>query len=129
MIIKQIRLGTPVDIYQEIQEINEDIFNGGLPTPILEIEHNQDFDGYMEYYDGVYHIGVALGLSYDTAITTIIHEMIHIWQHQRGMVEMRHDTTFNRKCREAELFYNYPIKSIQGINNTNIVAQVRSNAA
>lgn len=117
--IKRVKVGEPLDIYREIQEINEDIFNGELDLPILEICHDPKLDGYMAFFDGIYHIGLSLGTSYTEGIGSIIHEMVHIWQHQRGMIEMLHDTTFNRKCKEAEKFYGFPAKTVQGYNNCN----------
>ena len=117
--IKNVKVGQAVDLYAEMQEINEDIFNGELDLPLLEICDDPKLDGYMIFFDGLYHIGLSFGMSYIEGIGSIIHEMIHIWQHQRGMTEMKHDTTFNRKCKEAEKLYGYPAKTVQGYNNCN----------
>lgn len=92
-------------------KINQDKFNGELPTPIITVQSTPRAHGHCSMYqiwmrkqDGAYELNIAmerLGEPIEEIIKTLMHEMIHIYCREKEIKETSRGTQYhNKKFKE-----------------------------
>lgn len=87
------------------EQINYDIFGGELDMPIFITHYYDDDHGYYIRYEGLDIISIRADEDYFTGVTTLAHEMIHLWQEENGL-KTNHGYKFKMMARTIENFYN-----------------------
>lgn len=99
-----------MELFDLYRDLNDRLFDSELPeVDVIFMDGLKDahkkltghnFDVYGMFDSEARVIGIDYDLDYIGLTTTLIHEMIHVWQELKGH-DFDHDKTFNRKSRKV----------------------------
>ena len=104
---------TTLEYYHDLY--NKEVFNGKLATPKFGLTRSKATDGYYDHYPrrnkkGKIAIAERLFDDEDQLMGTMLHEMIHQYQHEILEVKTLHDATFRSIARKLERKYKLSIR-------------------
>lgn len=97
------------------EELNEKEFGGRLPEPRFGLTRSRNTDGFFEHYPGTKKMGkiVLAQRTFeddDLFLGTLLHEMIHQYQHEVLERAANHDAIFTSIARRLERKYKVRVR-------------------
>jgi len=97
-----------MNVYQAYDILNDRFFDSELPyVDIIFIDGRAEAHSHYTNFDydidGVFDPNtMTIGIDYNDQLPTetLVHEMIHVWQHMKGYDHTSHGRIFQNKCRE-----------------------------
>ena len=95
-------------LHRWFHQINKDIFNGELPTPrITAVSLPQEYLGFCdEKSNGKYELIVSDAYMDGMQLSTLAHEMIHLWQFENGLTTS-HGKEFKQWAKLFKVHYGW----------------------